>query len=116
MLCQNTYIPCKFWRSKLNLIQQEFVTVTNIPHLREVLLRAQNNKGYFKRLTYGSGLLVQNFDQLLDLHMPVTINSLKKYNEITPVYVSTEIHLYTYLVIPISKPTGYGLLQGIFRV
>jgi hypothetical protein len=58
---------------------------------------------------------------MLDLHMQVTINSFKKYNEITLVYVSTEIHLYTIVVVTISKPqnetntkSGYGPLQGIF--
>jgi hypothetical protein len=35
------------------------------------------------------------FLSILDLHMPVTINSFKKYiNEITPVYMSTEIHVF----------------------
>jgi hypothetical protein len=59
---------------------------------------------------------------MLGLHMPVTINLLKIYNEITPVYVSTEIHVYTcnhfYKVMKCDKykiNTKYGLLQGIFR-
>jgi hypothetical protein len=58
---------------------------------------------------------------MLDLHMQVTINSLKKYYEITPVYVSTQIHLYRcYCYFKATKSdkykinTGYGLLQGIF--
>jgi hypothetical protein len=55
---------------------------------------------------------------MLELDMPVTKNSFKKYNEITPVYVSIEIHVYTcYHYLKATKcgkykiNTGYGMLH-----
>jgi hypothetical protein len=55
---------------------------------------------------WGMDLSVQNFDQL-------TINSLQQYNEISPVYVSTEKHLYIILVITISKPQNVTNTKSI---
>jgi hypothetical protein len=61
---------------------------------------------------------------MLDLHMQITINQLKKYmyNEISPVYVLTE---YICIVLSIFHSrkmwqiqiiTRFGQLQGIFGV
>jgi hypothetical protein len=96
---------------------QELVRIINVPLLTEDLHGAQTyaiSKDCSMNLDFQCTILINARSAL---------NSLKKYNEITPVYVSTETHLYN--CYHYFKPTncdkhkintGYALLQSKFRV